>query len=274
MSNPLVLYHGGGCVDGFTAAWCAFLKFGDKAEYRPVNYSEPPPDVAGRDVYVLDFSFRRAVTVEMTQRAKKFVCLDHHQTAAAELAGLSAGSDDGLIRLDMAHSGARLAWDYFYGDKDRPELVDIVEDRDLWRWKLSDSREINAAVRSYPFDFPRWSMWVNFWPAFREDLVKEGRAILRYQDEVVGAHVKHAREVVVAGHKVLAVNATTLFSEIAGELAKGRPFGVAYFRRGDGKWQYSLRSDGDGLDVSAVAKTFGGGGHAHAAGYESDSPPQ
>ena len=70
-------------------------------------------------------------------------------------------------------------------------------------------------------------------------------------------------------HKILAVNATVLFSEIAGELAKDRPFGACYFDRQDGKRQWSLRSSGEnGLDVAEIAKAHGGGGHKNAAGFE------
>jgi hypothetical protein len=41
--------------------------------------------------------------------------------------------------------------------------------------------------------------------------------------------------------------------------------------RSDGKRQWSLRSRGDGVDVSAVAKARGGGGHRNAAGFEENS---
>lgn len=81
-------------------------------------------------------------------------------------------------------------------------------------------------------------------------------------------HIRHARDVEMAGHRIKAVNATVLFSEIAGELAKGAPFGACYFDRFDGKRQWSLRSDPDGVDVSAIALSRGGGGHKHAAGFE------
>jgi oligoribonuclease NrnB/cAMP/cGMP phosphodiesterase (DHH superfamily) len=88
--------------------------------------------------------------------------------------------------------------------------------------------------------------------------------------QIIDDHIRHAREIEMAGHKILAVNATVLFSDIAGELAKGRPFGACYFDRFDGKRQWSLRSAPDGVDVSEVAKQFGGGGHRHAAGWEED----
>jgi hypothetical protein len=81
--------------------------------------------------------------------------------------------------------------------------------------------------------------------------------------------IKHAALVNLAGYRVYAVNSTVNFSEVAGELAKKGPFGVVWFVRSDGKYQYSLRSEGD-FDVSAIAKSFGGGGHKNAAGFEAD----
>jgi hypothetical protein len=100
------------------------------------------------------------------------------------------------------------------------------------------------------------------------DLVREGEAILRRERQIVEDHLHHAHEIELGGHRVLAVNATVLFSEIAGELAKGHPFGACYFDRGDGKRAWSLRSMEGGVDVSEVARLKGGGGHARAAGFE------
>lgn len=100
------------------------------------------------------------------------------------------------------------------------------------------------------------------------DLVHEGRAILRYQSKLVDAIAATAREVEIGGHKILAANTSCLFSEVAEKLAQGRPFGAAWFIRSDGKKQWSLRSREGGIDVSAVAKQRGGGGHFAAAGFE------
>lgn len=100
------------------------------------------------------------------------------------------------------------------------------------------------------------------------DLVAQGSAILRREQQIVDSHVSFARETHIGGHKVLCVNATVLSSEIAGALAENRPFGVCWFERGDGKRVYSLRSRDGGVDVSEVAKMYGGGGHRNAAGFE------
>ena len=99
-------------------------------------------------------------------------------------------------------------------------------------------------------------------------IIIDGLAIVQYQAKIIQNAVENATEIDLDGHKVLAVNTTVCFSEVAGELAKGKPFGAAFFIRKDGKKQWSLRSASDGLDVSEIAKRHGGGGHKHAAGFE------
>lgn len=100
-------------------------------------------------------------------------------------------------------------------------------------------------------------------------MAQEGGGILRYQAKLIESHVSHAGEVTLCGHKIPAVNCTCadLTSEIAGALAKGKPFAACWFEQANGDRVWSLRSGPEGLDVSEVAKHFGGGGHKHAAGF-------
>jgi oligoribonuclease NrnB/cAMP/cGMP phosphodiesterase (DHH superfamily) len=291
-----VLYHGG-CWDGFCAAWVARRSlaqldeqgesrgafreepehFGE-VEYVPVQYGQDPPAVErGARLYILDFSYNRGTMLLLAERAHILTVLDHHKTAQEALDGFANDCERryGLSRptvvFDMGKSGARLTWEHFHGalDEPSPGVVDYVEDRDLWRWALPKSREVNACLRSYPLDF---DLWDDFGRLSAEELAERfaapGEAILRRERQIVGEHVHHAREVELGGHRVPAVNATVLVSEIAGELAKGRPFGACYFDRGDGKRVWSLRSTEGGVDVSEVARSKGGGGHARAAGFE------
>jgi oligoribonuclease NrnB/cAMP/cGMP phosphodiesterase (DHH superfamily) len=265
----MVVYHAN-CNDGFCCAWLAHWAFPD-AEFVPAQYGQAPPDVAGKRVLIADFSYKRTTMEDIIAAAHSVTVLDHHRTAAAELDGLDKDWQVS-VTFDMDKSGGRLTWEWLtrnghgVADPDNPPwIVDYSEDRDLWRWALPDSREINAALSSYPLDFDAWDRLAELG---HESLIPEGRAILRYQSKVVEQHIAHARLAKVGGHEVFTVNATCLFSEIAGELARGRPFGVAYFDRADGKRQFSLRSREDGIDVSEVAKRFGGGGHAAAAGFE------
>lgn len=273
--NPLVLFHGG-CADGFGAALCAWLRFGDDADYQPVNYGEPIPPAAleERDLYILDFSYDANKTLNLAglhRGKRKVVVLDHHKTAQQELKKIThgIGMPEGCeIEFDLTKSGAHLAWKYFNPDSPLPPLLAFVEDRDTWAWKLTDSKEINAAMRSFPMDFELWKDWLENWTIKSVGFAIEGRAILRYQQTVVDTAVKQAVEIEMDGHKVLSTNATTLISEIGEALAKNRPFGATFFIRGsDGAKVWSLRSREGGIDVSEVAKRHGGGGHRAAAGY-------
>ncbi len=99
-------------------------------------------------------------------------------------------------------------------------------------------------------------------------LHREGIAIERYRSQLVKSHVGHAREVDLAGHRVPVVACTTgeIISDVAGKLAEGRPYAACYFDDGDYR-VFSLRSRADGVDVSQIATSFGGGGHKHAAGF-------
>lgn len=290
--KPIVLYHGN-CWDGFCAAWL-FHKVYPDGEFIPVNYGQPPPAIAhdkARPLFVVDFSYPRDVMFQLgAMRPGGLTVLDHHKTAQSALDGLSielgcnnCGSCD--VTFDMNKSGGRLAWEWLwrnhYGLKysrmfnphtgrdlyleSAPWLVDYTEDRDLWRWALPDSRAITTALRSHPLDFALWDSFDDRNPA---EFIADGLAIQRSEAVMIDQHVRHAREIELDGHKILAVNATVLFSDIAGKLAEGRPFGAAYFDRADGKRQWSLRSSDAGVDVSEIAKAHGGGGHRNAAGFE------
>lgn len=285
----MVLYHGN-CVDGFTTAWIAWRQFGDTAEYVACNYGPAfigPEDVAGAEVYILDFSFPREKLLRMAAAANSVTLLDHHKTAEADLAGIEAVAPPNLrVVFDMNRSGAGIAFDEFNGVtteepwrrtvKSGGTLVDYVEDRDLWRFKLPLSKEVNAYIGSFEQTF---DVWANLSieldngsvdPVDRERIVSAGAAILRTIDRYVLEMSKQARMVLLGGHRIPLVNAPYInTSELVGHLAETNPespFAAGWFQRGDGLYQYSLRSR-DGFDVSEVAKQFGGGGHKAAAGF-------
>ena len=255
-----VLYHAG-CPDGFGSAWAAWQVFGDSARYMPVRYGEPPPAELGPndDVFIVDFSFKRDVLLSLKDKVKTLVVLDHHKTAESDLEGM-----DWCV-FDQSHSGAVITWNYFHSGIKPPTILLHIEDRDLWKWQLRDSKEISAALYAYDFDFKLWS-------EFSSDLgrlVKEGITILRLQRKLVAQAASSAVLGSVGGYEVPMVCASQNVSEIGEYLCDnhpGRPFAAVYRDHGNQR-RWSLRSR-YGFDVSKVAETFGGGGHAAAAGFE------
>ena len=81
MSEPLVIYHAN-CADGFGAAFAAWLKLGDDAEYVPMQYGfTEVPDYVEREVYMLDFSWPKDKMEDLFREAKRVVWLDHHASS-------------------------------------------------------------------------------------------------------------------------------------------------------------------------------------------------
>ena len=248
----LVLYHAD-CSDGFGAAWALWKRF-PRARYLPVKHGAPPPEgMTGMDIVMVDFSYSREVIEKMADQAKSFQILDHHVTAEASLRGLP------YAHFDMSKSGAVLAWEWAH-EEPAPWLMQYIQDKDIWTWKLPHSREINAALASYPFDFEVWDA------LDQATLEVEGRAILRLEHAMIGKIIEEAVLVQFEGETVPAVYSPVMNSQIGERLCAGHPFGIIWHQQ-NGRRYFSLRSRAGTTDVGAIAARHGGGGHVNAAGF-------
>ena len=261
MNVTICIYHGN-CADGFGAAWVVRKALGE-INFHPGKYQEPPPDVTGKDVVLVDFSYKRPVLMEMAEKANSILILDHHKTSAEDLVDLPANL---TAKFDMNRSGAMMTWEHFFPSKTPPPLLLHIEDRDLWRFALQNTRQIQANVFSFPYDFQVWDTLMATAPAA---LATEGEAIERkhFKDirELLGVTTRY---MVIGGCRVPAANMPYTMSSDAGhELAKGQPFAACYWDTPEGR-AFSLRSSDDGADVAEVAKQYGGGGHRNAAGFK------
>jgi oligoribonuclease NrnB/cAMP/cGMP phosphodiesterase (DHH superfamily) len=233
---------------------------------------------------MVDFSYKRSVIDEMARSARSILILDHHKTAQSELCGYAPAPDtwddwmevcepgEVVALFDMDRSGAGIAWDFFH-DACRPPLIDHIEDRDLWRFNLPGTRAIQAALFSFPYDFDIWDGLImdSTLPEELDRLRVEGEAIERKHFKDIAELLKVCqRRMVIGGIDVpVASLPYTLTSDAGHHMATADPtkIGVCYWDTERGR-VFSLRSTDDGPDVSEIAKQYGGGGHAHAAGFE------
>jgi len=267
MNKPIVIYHGK-CADGFSAAWCFWDKYGDQYDYHAGVYGKEPPDVTDRLVFLVDFSYKRAVVEQMIKQAKSVTLIDHHKTAIEDLADLPGL----LYYTDLERSGATLAWSFLNSDKDiseRPLLLGHIEDRDLWRFKLSGTREIQSFVFSYEYDFEQWDRMMK---ADHVELLKmtaSGAAIERkHQKDVAELISVCKRRMTIGGFDVpVASLPYTIVSDAGHIMAQNELFSACYWDTSDARI-FGLRSVESGFDVSEIATLYGGGGHKHAAGFQ------
>lgn len=265
----LVIYHHP-CSDGFGAAYAAWKHLGDTADYRPHSYDMPPPkDIIGKTIYVVDFSFKTKQLTEICSKALEVTVIDHHKDAAKDLQDCAAAIDNLTVVFDNNKSGCGLTWEYFFA-AEPPELLKYIQDRDLWEFKKVETKEILLALDvCYETLFPIWDTLVTD-PGKLKELYQKGKILIQARKKSVRQLAEGYHKVKLGGITGYACNATYSYaSDLGNYLARReQTFGLVYYF--DGKtslWKYSLRSIKGGVDVSKIARTFGGNGHVSAAGF-------
>ena len=284
--KPQICIYHAPCQDGFTAAWAIWKRWPD-VEFIPGVYGQDPPEnLVGKCVLLVDFTYKRPVLEKMAEQAYCITILDHHKSAQEDLAPFirpvlgfdyweldEGGQEVRLPRIqacfDMNKSGAMMAWEYANPDLAAPELVKHVQDRDLWWFALEGTRQIAATLSSHPYDFNVWDRLAVECQSevARAQLIAEGQAIERkHHKDIAELLAICTRTMVIGGHRVPVANLPrTLSSDGAGKLAEGQPFGACYYENSEGKRVFSLRVRDGGVDVSAIAVAYGGGRNVDAA---------
>jgi oligoribonuclease NrnB/cAMP/cGMP phosphodiesterase (DHH superfamily) len=280
------IYHSG-CSDGFGAAWAVYKKFGaENVEYLPGTHANKAGEeeywlekVRGKHVVCYDFSFSYKLTEKLQAEAATFKVIDHHLSAQKELGGLD------YCYFNMDKSGAVLAWEsvFYQGQDDYwvfkntsarkvPKLLEYVQDRDLWRWRLDKSKQIWNFISACDHSFEAWDV-------LHESLESASkRERMAEHGEAMKIKVSHISKEIAAdfemwdilGHKVAVANCPrTLRSDVCEELGKSGayPF-VGCYQVEEGTATWSLRSNHGTEDVSVIAARYpDGGGHKQAAGF-------
>ena len=274
--QPLVIYHGRRCPDGFAAALAAWLFYEGRAEFLGLDHGDIKslddlPALSGRAVYILDFSFSPDIMRGIADRAAKLVLLDHHKSAAEKLSGFVSGFDCrcGVIHFDLHKSGARLAWEFFQPARPLPDLVRFVEDRDIWVWQFPESAGFLAALDMEAFEFARWAEIAAFSPLQLTSFMARGQAMDEKFSKLAADIAEGAQPVTFNGQRGLMVNAPGVFHSLIGNMLseKSGTFALLWVAAKDGVVKVGLRSQ-RGFDCIALAESMGGGGHAQACGFK------
>jgi len=270
--RPLILYHGHSCPDGFASALAAWLFYEGQAEFLGLDHGDirsvaDLPDVTGRAVYILDFSFSAEILRDIDARAAKLVMLDHHKSAAEHLTGFACRC--GVVHFDMDKSGSRLAWEFFQRDRPLPDLVRFIEDRDIWTWQYPESAGFLAALDMERFDFAHWATIAGFDAGQLLAFMARGQAMDEKFNKLAADIAEGAQPLVFNGQHGLMVNAPSVFHSVVGDILskKTGTFALMWCAGKGGTVKAGLRSQRN-FDCIALARSMGGGGHAQACGFK------
>jgi len=231
----------------------------------------------GDTIFVVDFSFEREDMLALTTAAgpNKVFWIDHHKSAIEKMKG-----ENWLFRGRRAVDTAacELTWEYLFPDEPMPEAVRLLGRYDVW-----DHEDETVLPFQYGMRLSEWSPedvpWENILKSnelsrkMTEARTDMGATILDYEYQRNTIYAEEmAFPVEFEGNKAWAINKalsnSLIFETI--ENSDERPLWIL-FRYRAGIWKYSLYSAPDsGLDISIIAAKYGGGGHAGAAGFQSE----
>ena len=266
MKDIVVIYHAN-CPDGFGAAYAAWKKFGDNASYIPQKTQESVPEgLVDKELYIVDYSYPKEILSKLIEANKSVVVIDHHESAREAVTSFVGN----VFELD--HSGAVLAWNYFHPTAPTPKLLLHIEDSDLWKFALPETKAFVARLWQTKFDFATWDKMARDLenPEKFSEFIKKGEAALEYKHLYINELLTYQEKVEFDGHETLAVNCARPYRSDVGNLLakKTGTFGIVWYHY-EGAFHISMRSIDD-FSVADLAKKFGGGGHKNAASARFD----
>lgn len=291
MNKIWVFYHAL-CIDGFAAAatlWRAL----PQATYRPVHYGTAlPVDGVGKGdtLYFVDFA---PAPAEIETLAKlepgRVVILDHHASMIDAYSQADCPEFQAVLQranveltLDGTRSGTGLTWAHLYPDTPLPYVLACVQDRDLWKFELKDSRDFyEYFILFLNKPFAEFNRLVDDVGVVANDVFGTSENAMAYLSvKEASEALKDKRDVEIQFHldncltewpfgdcgKLAVVNChRPITSELCDRIKDSYDVVACYFHRKTGS-MVSLRSKD--YSVRHLAEQLGGGGHKNAAGVE------
>lgn len=275
-------------LDGIMAGTIAYQyfneKLNEKIETIMINYDkedetlQPLTYKENEIICMLDYSLSVENIKNIMKTTKNIIWLDHHKTAIEKYkeAGLTFEGAQ-----DIKNSGCMLTWMYFHPEQEAPEAVKLIEDFDIWKWEWKSKTEpFKYSAEALPQD-PKNIKWKNLLESENEDIVRdmieEGKAITKYintkneQNVLESSYQAHFE-----GYDCIVINQLEKGSQTFEKFDNGDYEVLVIWRYNGEKYIVSLyhSQHHKDIDVSEIAKKYGGGGHKGACGFTAKVLPR
>jgi len=246
-----------------------------------INYGEPFPwDTIDRyeTIYMVDFSLQPFEDMLRLNEHAELIWIDHHKSALDEAKGHKF---HGLQRDGLG--ACALVWEFFDKEKKNPipRGVQLLAEYDVWNHEDPDTLPFQYGLREENTDPHNDDLWTSIFCDPGAVLVGEICA----QEKLILSHIEKSNaikakvlcfETEFEGLELLAANVGVTNSQFFDSLwdrEKYDAMATFHWRPKQGCWMVSLYTDKEGIDLGAIAKKHGGGGHLQAAGFQSDELP-
>ena len=273
--NTLCLHHND--LDGRASGAIVRFALGTDVQLYEVDYGDAIPwnlIEAADQVIVVDFSLPKAEMLKIAAN-HSLVWIDHHVSAIRDL-GEAASGWQGI--RDLSEAGCVLSWRYFFPDQSTPKAITLIGDRDIWRLVEPELPAFNEGLyheHNYPGNDELWVPLLKNDAEAVQRLIGRGQILLEARLKNMRRQVKrYGFPVEFEGHHTLAINRAG--DGDMGHYILSLGYEIAYCYT-DGYQNGSLITFvtlfSEQVDVSAIAKKFGGGGHRGAAGFSFERCP-
>ena len=275
----------------------------DSIDFLEVNYAKKKiefnriKEFEEKKGYKYDLIYIVDLSISSTEAAKEYlkitkeydftIWIDHHLSSAGlkdeiseDLWGQIHKYDEEATLADchvqyisMERSGAYLTWQYLYNSINVPKAIELIDDYDRWVHNYPESKCLNMAFYAIKeLKDPSSEMWQNMLNSDNglEEILKIGKVVKDYNDNQNDVARKGSMYITkFEGMDAACIN-KKMNSDIFGDAYNEYPICISYVFNG-AQWVYTLYSNPKfGVDCSEIAKKYGGGGHAGAAGFTSD----
>jgi len=239
-------------------------------DLRPVQYGQTIPldDVHGKDVYMVDFCLQPFDLMEELASTCYLTWIDHHKSAIEESVRRGFKCHDMRIRIGSA--GCELAWEHFFGNIEMPRAVHLLGRYDVWDHSDPDILPFQYAMRTYGM-LPESHAWWEclFSMSDLSQYIEYGQTIILYIDSYYADYAQSAFDTELDGVPAIALNLIRSSSQAFDTVYDPDKHSMMIsFGWRHGQWTVSLYATKEGVDVSEIAKRYGGGGHKGAAGFQ------
>lgn len=270
MKEKVFCYFHNDDLDGWASSAVVLRKY-PTATFCGYNY-EPKLPILAKEydiVFMVDCSCSVEEMKYLMENNKKFIWIDHH--AKKILDTLKVMNPDGLRDTDNKNSACVLTWKYLFPKKKPSDVLLYIEDQDIWKFTLPNSREINMALNIDCKDNRMYLERLLYDDIFAVNLLmllEHGTLYLKMETNQIDFLLKTVRVIDFHGYKTGVINSPLHTSMIGHRLLEKNPdiqVVLIWYCFGDDV-MCSLRSRGD-VNVSDIAMKYGGGGHKPASGF-------
>lgn len=250
-----------------------------KLTLHPVNYGDTYDAIfsaVDKDdtVFMVDLAMKPISNmVKLANQCKELVWIDHHSDSinmAKEI-----GFNPNGLRVDGI-AACLLTWQWFYGDSVAPEGLILLAKYDVGCRDDDRIKTFQAGMEITPKS-PKSKiieLLLNDDKDTFDTIMRDGPIIREYQKHrYIDTAKANGFDIDFGDYRAFAINGFVEIDDLIDEeiYDSSKYSFLMIFEKRKGWWKFSLRSRGnDSVDVSAICRMFGGGGHAQASGFETN----